>query len=209
MLSAFLDSYGQDIEQNLQTQRLHYIQNVLSKKKLEILELGAGCGIVGITIAGRFSNSKVILTDLPEAEDIARHNISVNVSKSRSKSSPPNIEYQNLDWAEPLPKNLCHGDLDLVLVADCTYNPDAVPDLVKTLADVVKHNPQVVIMLAMKVRHDSEMIFFDLMAKEHMVVLDKLILPLPLLGQEAEEIELYLFKGNLALEAFNSRPSTS
>jgi len=160
-----------------------------------VLELGAGCGIVGITVAKRFPKANVLLTDLPDAEDIARHNISANVTQFKNQPSPANIEYQNLDWEEPLPNNICNGDLDVVLVADCTYNPDVVPHLVKTLADIVKHNLEVVILLAMKVRHNSEMVFFDLMEEKHMIVLDKLVLPLPLLGQEAEEIEVYLFKG--------------
>lgn len=86
------------------------------------------------------------------------------------------------------------GSLDLVLVADCTYNPDVVPDLVKTLANIVRYNRGALILLAMKVRHESEMIFFGLMRKRHMIILEMLTLPLPLLGQEAEEIEVFLFK---------------
>jgi predicted nicotinamide N-methyase len=161
-----------------------------------VLELGAGCGVVGITVAKRFPKANVLLTDLPEAEDIARCNISANVTQPKNKPSFANIEYQNLDWAEPLPKNLCNGDLDLVLVADCTYNPDVVPNLVRTLADVVIHNPDVVIVVAMKVRHDSEMVFFDLMKEKQIIVVDKLIVSIPLLGHGDEEIEVHLFKGS-------------
>lgn len=161
-----------------------------------MLELGTGCGIVGITIAKRFPKAEVLITDMPEAEEIARHNISLIASQPHPDGSFAKIGYQNLEWEEPLPENLRNGNLDLILVADCTYNPDVVPELVKTLADLVKYNRDVMILVAMKIRHDSEMVFFDLMMKKNMVVLDRLALPLPLLGQDGEEIEVHFFKGS-------------
>lgn len=103
VLSAFLDSCGHSAEPNPRLPRLQYIQRVLSKEKLGVLELGAGCGIAGITVARRFSNAKVILTDLPEAEEIARYNITMAAAQTGGEPSFAKIEYQNLDWGKPLP----------------------------------------------------------------------------------------------------------
>jgi predicted nicotinamide N-methyase len=172
------------------------LETLLSKEKLEVLELGTGCGIVGITIAKRFPNAEVLITDLPEAEEIARNNISMIAGQPHPDGSFAKIGYQNLDWEEPLPGNLRNGNLDLILVADCTYNSDVVPDLVRTLASLVKYNQDILILVAMKIRHDSEMVFFDLMTKKNIIALDKYILPLPLLGQNDEDIELHLFEGS-------------
>jgi hypothetical protein len=80
-----------------------------------------------------------------------------------------------------------------VFVADCTYNPDVVPDLVTTLARLADANREVKVVVAMKVRHESELVFFDLMKESGFVVNEKGILPLPVLGGEDQEIEVFVF----------------
>jgi hypothetical protein len=81
---------------------------------------------------------------------------------------------------------------DVIVVADCTYNPDVVPDLVSTLKSIVGDNDSLVL-LAMKVRHDSELIFFELMAQSGFVVLEKLVLPMVVLGGDDQEIDAFVF----------------
>jgi len=51
------------------------LEKLLAKKNLKILELGAGCGIVGITLSSYFPTSQVLLTDLPEATEIIERNL--------------------------------------------------------------------------------------------------------------------------------------
>jgi len=79
-------------------------------------------------------------------------------------------------------------------VADCTYNPDVVPDLVATLGRVAEGNRDVLVLLAMKVRHESEAVFFEIMGREGWKIGEKAVLGLGVLGGEAEEIEVYVFK---------------
>jgi hypothetical protein len=81
----------------------------------------------------------------------------------------------------------------MVVVADCTYNPDVVPDLVQTSKRLGDGNREMVVLLAMKVRHDSEMVFFELMREGGFAVVEKCALPLPVLGGEAEEIQVFVF----------------
>jgi predicted O-methyltransferase YrrM len=90
--------------------------------RLQILELGTGCGMVGIAIAQTIEGADVLLTDLPEAQEIVQR----NVSQARlAKGS--RLEFQELDWDAELPLNLrtSPSRLDLVIAADCTYNPDS------------------------------------------------------------------------------------
>jgi len=162
------------------------LKKTLSQKDLNILELGAGCGIVGIALSTTLRNPQILLTDLPEAVEILTHNLALLTS-----SRPT---HQVLDWSEPLSPNVQSTKWDVVVVADCTYNPDVVPDLVATLGRVAEGNQDSLVLLAMKVRHESEMVFFELMDQGCWVVHEKALIPLPVLGGEDEEIEIYVFK---------------
>jgi len=171
------------------TSLLPLLENTLKRKNLNVLELGAGCGIVGITLSTYFPNARVLLTDLPEATEIINHNLA---QLDNSTSIP--LTHTILDWSQPLPPSVADQEFNLIVVADCTYNPDVVPHLVSTLK-VATEGKDTLILLAMKVRHDSEMVFFELMKESGFVVVENTKLPLPVLGGEAEEIEVFVFKG--------------
>jgi hypothetical protein len=190
ILSSYLASASQPASKQLP--ELPLLQKILSRNKLKVLELGAGCGIVGITLSQVFYSqvSQVLLTDLNEASEILAQNLSPAVLNSPNSSK---ISHQVLDWSSPLPLNVNSTSWDLIVVADCTYNPDVVPDLVATLKLITEESKEAVILLAMKVRHDSELIFFDLMKEKHFVVKEKCAIPLPALGGEDEEIEIFVF----------------
>ncbi|ELR02923.1 hypothetical protein VC83_02684 [Pseudogymnoascus destructans] len=150
-----------------------------------VLELGTGCGIVAITFALSVPASRVIATDLEEAAEVASDNL----------EQATNASYLNLDWSEPLPLRVAHENFDLILVADCTYNPDVVPYLVLTIAKLIEKSPSVLICLAMKVRHASEAVFFDLMKEHRIVQVGKHSERVGNLGDEDESVDIYLFKG--------------
>jgi methylase of polypeptide subunit release factors len=92
------------------------------KPHFNVLELGTGCGMVGIAIAQIIPNSKVLLTDLPEAREIVERNIN-----SVTTAPGASLAFMELDWDADLPHDLqsASDQLDLVLAADCTYNPDS------------------------------------------------------------------------------------
>jgi hypothetical protein len=89
---------------------------------LHVVELGTGCGMVGITLAQTIPDANVILTDLPEAEEIVQRNI--NAASSLPGGS---LRFQELDWDAELPQTIQSSPhpLDLVIAADCTYNSDS------------------------------------------------------------------------------------
>jgi predicted nicotinamide N-methyase len=173
--------------------RLPILETSILSRGLNILELGAGCGIVGITLLHTLPPpTQILLTDLPEATEILTHNLSPSILE-QSPSNSSKISHQVLDWSLALPPNVATTAWDLVFVADCTYNPDVVPDLVATLGRVADGNREVKVVVAMKVRHESEMVFFDLMKEKGFGVSEKTVLPLPVLGGEEEEIQVFVF----------------
>jgi len=154
---------------------------------LQAVELGAGCGIVGIALATMLDNCDMLLTDLPEVEEIVTHNI-----KEARPQPSSRMHYQTLDWDEP-PRNLCSRPIDLILVSDCTYNADSLPTLVSVLDRLVRTSPEALILVALKRRHESEAVFFDLMRAAAFTPLQAKV-QLPTQHDEVDEIELYCYR---------------
>ncbi|KAJ5659295.1 hypothetical protein N7507_005746 [Penicillium longicatenatum] len=154
---------------------------------LQAVELGAGCGIVGIALATMRDQCNVLLTDLPEVEKIVMRNIDEAHLKPTSS-----VRYQTLDWDEP-PPDLCSQPIDLILVSDCTYNADSLPTLVSVLDRLVRTSPDALVLVALKRRHESEAVFFDLM-KDAAFVAQETTVPLPSQHDQSDTIELYCYR---------------
>ncbi len=172
-----------------------------STRAPRILELGSGCGLVGLQIADLCSTSDVLLTDLSDAMDILNH----NVERARFTSSRGKLATAVLDWDEALPELVAKKRFDLVILSDCTYNPDSVPGLVRTLSSVAKISPNALVVVSLKVRHDSEAIFFDLMADAGFAEAEHAAIPLPDRcrsdsGQELEVVEVYIYRSGMSVE---------
>lgn len=157
---------------------------------LHVVELGSGCGIVGISLAQTLPNCNVVLTDLPEVEDIVTQNISVSQPAPASR-----VTFCTLDWDdEDLPGEVTNGGaIDLVLVSDCTYNADSLPALVSVLDRLVRASPDVLILVALKRRHDSEEAFFDLMRGAGLCSLHRHCMRLPAQHGLSDQIEIYCY----------------
>ena len=97
-------------------------------KNKTVCELGAGCGIPGLTAAVHGSPSSVIITDLnPETIDNIRHNIKLNSTTTTTAAS--------IDWGDEstYPSN----KLDYVICSDCIYQKDIVPLLKKVVTGLL------------------------------------------------------------------------
>ncbi|KAF2456645.1 putative methyltransferase-domain-containing protein [Lineolata rhizophorae] len=176
---------------------LPLLEGILShaaSRRLNVLELGCGCGTVGIDLAQSRPNCEVVLTDLVDAEEIAWRNLS-----GARPAASSTLAFHALDWEEEeLPAAVQERRLDLVLVSDCTYNPDSSPALARTLQRLVARSPDALVALAMKVRHPSEAVFFELMSDADLVIGERTSVGLP--GDEAtgeghENIDIYVFHG--------------
>ncbi|KAH6894481.1 putative methyltransferase-domain-containing protein [Thelonectria olida] len=183
-----------------------------SQKSINILELGCGVGILGVGLGAVFpriatGECKILMTDLPEAEARARSNIDrIRPQISETGESQVQMLYENLDWEDARQGRFGHlaqsRPWDLVMLSDCTYNVDMLPALVETLSAIhlanLRHVPvgepfTTKVFLATKPRHASERALFDLMENEGWETLHQQVLSLPVLGAEAESVELYLF----------------
>ncbi|EEY23134.1 conserved hypothetical protein [Verticillium alfalfae VaMs.102] len=186
-------------------------QVLASDGPLHIMELGCGVGILGLGIAALLSgpqrqSSQLLLTDLPEAEDRTQANIDCLASTLPSEAQKiPSFE--SLDWEDGrkgkfgprVQDNFWH----LIVLSDCTYNVDMLPALVGTLTALHDANKNHVpageiattrVLLATKPRHESEKALFDLMSKGGWFVAEQDVLPLPVMGQEPESVEIYIFE---------------
>lgn len=133
------------------------------------------------------SNCNVLLTDLVEVEEIVRRNIEEATPQSSSR-----IEFKTLDWDAP-PPDLCSQPIDLILVSDCTYNADSLPALVSVLDQLVRTSPEALVLVALKRRHDSEAIFFDLMRDAAFTSLQAKV-ELPAQHDQVDQIEFYCYR---------------
>ncbi len=167
-----------------------------SLQHINILELGAGCGIVGIALAHWFPNCAVQLTDLPEAQDLLSRNLNQALPATNSS-----LRSRVLDWDVESDESSLERGLALIIVSDCTYNADSFPDLVRTLTRLSSTSPGVRILIAVKRRHDSEGIFFDLMRDAQMRILENTTIDLPNADSVSDvnppEVELYLYQYGL------------
>lgn len=117
----------------------------------KIIELGSGCGLVGIALARLFPKVSLTLTDLDDATEVCTRNLRLN--------QVPNAKFECLDWDER--QNLS-SDWDLVVATDCTYNTDSYNALLDTLDCLV--GPRTTVLIAHKNRHEAEHLFFSAVA---------------------------------------------
>ncbi|KAL4950706.1 putative methyltransferase-domain-containing protein [Aspergillus filifer] len=175
--------------QGLSSPILRELLQAGGSRSLNVIELGSGCGIVGIALAKLLPQCSVLLTDLPEVEEIITKNISVAQPAPGSE-----IRYKPLEWEEELPDDLFDTpSIDLVLVSDCTYNADSLPALVSVLSRLVQQSPRALILVALKRRHESESIFFDLMRSAGLRELHLHSIEIPSEHEQVDEIELHCY----------------
>lgn len=123
---------------------------LLPQSPKNILELGSGCGLLGIALAKKYKNADIVLTDLDDAEEICKHNLSIN--------NIPNGKFHIFDWNED-DENITKVPWDLVVVADCIYNDDSYDALTKALIKAAT-KPDTRFIMANKYRHPDEANFF-------------------------------------------------
>lgn len=160
-------------------------------KRLRVLEVGAGCGMVGIALS-QLRKCEVILTDLEDAQDIMQSNVDCATPCSGSS-----LKRQELGWGEGL-DNLEGRIFDVVLVSDCIYNPDSSVLLVETVKALTEQNPHILVFVAFKRRHDADDIFFERMEDNALQVVESGILSLPhtMTDYDVEQphIETFIYK---------------
>lgn len=141
-------------------------------RRTKVLELGAGCGIVGVAFA-QLVKCDMLLTDLEDAQEILGSNI-----RLASLALGSSVQAQNLDWETGLDDS-SNANFDLILVSDCIYNPESSVHLVKTLKQLALRAPHVLIVVGFKRRHEADTIFFERMEHTQFKVTETINIPLP------------------------------
>lgn len=141
-------------------------------RRLNVLELGAGCGIVGVAFS-QLVKCDITLTDLEDARAILESNI-----RCASPAAGSTIQAKVLDWASGVDDS-SNANFDLILVSDCIYNPDSSVHLVDTLRQLATCVPDVLVLVGFKRRHEADTIFFDQMKQSHFDIVESIDIPLP------------------------------
>lgn len=141
-------------------------------RRLRVLELGAGCGIVGVAFS-QLVKCDMLLTDLEDAQEVLASNIQCAAPQAGST-----LRSAVLDWATSLDDS-SNANYDLILVSDCIYNPDSSLHLVETLRQLATRTPSVLILVGFKPRHEADTIFFERMRETNFDIAERINIPLP------------------------------
>ena len=120
------------------------LQQEVCIAKRDVLELGAGVGLVGVAAAYAMA-TRVVLTDneallLPNL----RHNIKLFESSSSGQrmaryNNLAKLEVSPLDWSDPSADLVAaHGTFDVILASDVVYSSGAVAGLVGAIRALLK-----------------------------------------------------------------------
>ena len=128
------------------------------------IELGAGVGLAGLTLAHLVPGANIMLTDVPEVEQLLERSIAAN------DMDPKTVHFGVLDWEQPITPQFKQHVFDLILISECTYNEDSIPALVGVISNLADFSPQATILVATKQRHKNERIFYHLMEQARFVI---------------------------------------
>ncbi len=112
-----------------------------SWKNKRVLELGSGCGLVGLRLAAL--GAHVVMTDVPQVLELTCRNVQANLAVISSGS----VCTEPLTWGQPLSERLvslktCEG-FDWVVGSDIVYHEHLFDSLASTLRDVCGSKSQV------------------------------------------------------------------
>ncbi|XP_078683439.1 protein N-lysine methyltransferase METTL21A-like isoform X1 [Branchiostoma floridae x Branchiostoma belcheri] len=114
---------------------MHFNPDILEGAK-NVLELGAGLGVVGIAAAKMAANVKVMITDgEDEVVDLCREHLKRNFEKDQPQC-------ERLYWGEGLEEfKKQHGTFDLILGSDVVEGKDSLPPFLHTVKELLSSSP--------------------------------------------------------------------
>ncbi|GBG29721.1 Protein-lysine N-methyltransferase EEF2KMT [Hondaea fermentalgiana] len=117
------------------------LQNPQKFHGKRILEVGAGTGVTGLTIANKLAPASVVLTDFgPDELD----NLTASVQANSEHNPTGCAQVAPFDWynAERDVAELCATQpFDVLLAADCVYDPVLLDCFLEALEAVFAHSP--------------------------------------------------------------------
>ncbi|KAI4523304.1 hypothetical protein K525DRAFT_196652 [Schizophyllum commune Loenen D] len=164
------------------------LRQAFRRKRLQ--ETLAAEGSEGVdTTERKEDDDEIFVTDLESALDLLDHNLRQNIhlyearptipieseatpEGEQPRSPPAGLQALELNWDKPdLPEAIARGGaLDLVMMADVTYNTDSFPELVSTMKSLIALSPAPtpppMFLLGYKQRHPDERVLWDMAEKQ-------------------------------------------
>ncbi|ETV88043.1 hypothetical protein, variant 2 [Aphanomyces astaci] len=100
--------------------RLHDERQFITTALQSVIELGSGCGLIGL-VARDVGAAHVVVTDQAEIVDLLSANVAQNTTAS---SGTGNVHAAEFTWGSPTFRSLWidNTPFDYILVSDCTYS---------------------------------------------------------------------------------------
>ncbi|KAI0312908.1 putative methyltransferase-domain-containing protein [Amylostereum chailletii] len=167
------------------------------------LELGAGTGMVSLVLAALREAgvcedervTRIYASDLPSSIELMDHNIHANETLYPTHAPVA----MTLDWDEDLPADVqqvgMNEGLDVIIMADVTYNTASFPSLVRTLSALLslasRNAPSKLplVLLAYKERDPAERELWEMLRSEARVALEKVG---SCAGAGGQEVEIWI-----------------
>lgn len=118
---AMVSRLSQDLEQLLRTE----------KSSLRILELGSGCGLLGMTLAAM--GNDVLLTDHAGNVDWLRENVELNKATCQSRAVTAVLDWGDKDHMSAIKDEFVGRGFDAIVGTDLIYHPNCHGALAETM----------------------------------------------------------------------------
>ncbi|ORX64279.1 hypothetical protein BCR32DRAFT_273162 [Anaeromyces robustus] len=165
----------------------YFIQNPKICKNKNIIELGAGIGLLSL-ICAKLGAKTVLATDVNcDVLQRLQQNIEANqLLLEKENCTIPKVE--KLDWNEKYLDMSEYKNLDLIICADVIYNPENIEPLVNILSIFLKAIPLITIILCNPLRQQSTYdLFLEQLNKHNITIHIELIDQVPMIFYHDEE----------------------
>uniref|UniRef100_A0A1I7ZPZ7 FAM86 domain-containing protein n=1 Tax=Steinernema glaseri TaxID=37863 RepID=A0A1I7ZPZ7_9BILA len=129
---------------------------VLDMSNKSVVELGAGCGLTGISVASWQGAERVMLTDFdPNVLEQLKHNVKLNLEKKINQVSVGTVDFLNFS-----PDDVPFAP-DLVIGADIVYDTSILDGLSRTISSLLSMKEGSVCIIASALRNPETLASFD------------------------------------------------
>lgn len=134
-----------------------------------VLELGAGTGLVGIVAC--LLGADVVITDTKDALNRTIENVEGNLGsscKNLTVQERGSHKVEVLHWGQDLQK-WKNTSWDIIVGADIVYIQETFKDLLETLKVLTESNKETLILLSCRIRYQRDLDFLDILKTDFTV----------------------------------------